>query len=153
MKSINELIEVCSVVEMAKRLKLSRARLYQLIDLGVFPPPVYCIRTRRPLYPLSLQQRCVQIRKTGIGDNGQLCVFYTPHKTAKSINRTQGSKARAEECSSRLVDALKTVGIKTNATEVKTAVQKRFPNGLTLDQIDGAVIANLFKYFKSGGQR
>jgi hypothetical protein len=50
------------------------------------------------------------------------------------------------------VDVLKEAGVKTNATEVRTAVQKRFPNGLTLDQIDGAVIANLFQHFKSGGR-
>jgi hypothetical protein len=152
MTSPNEFIEVCSVREMAHRLGLSRARFYQLQKMGVFPPPVYCIRTRRPLYPLCLQKVCIHIRKTGIGDNGQLSVFYAPHKTTRSRTPAPKSKAKAEECYSHLVNALKAMGIKTNAAQVRTAVQKRFPNGLTLDQIDGAVIANLFQHFKSGGR-
>jgi hypothetical protein len=149
MTSLNEFIEVCSVAEMARRLDLSRARFYQLQKLGTLPLPVYCIRTRRPLYPLCLQQRCVRVRKTGIGDDGQPCVFYAPRKTAKANNSAPKPNAQNNECYGRLVDALKAMGIKTNATQVRTAVQKRFPNGLTLDQIDGAVIRDLYMYIKS----
>ena len=46
---------VCSVTELAKKLDLSRARFYQLQKVCVFPEPVYCIRTKRPFYPMDIQ--------------------------------------------------------------------------------------------------
>ena len=54
MLSNNDFKAVCSVTELAKNLDMSRARFYQLQKLGVFPEPVYCIRTKRPFYPLVL---------------------------------------------------------------------------------------------------
>ena len=58
---------VCSVSELARKLGLSRTRLYQLMEIGAFPRPVYCPRTGRPFYPLKVQNECMQIRKTGAG--------------------------------------------------------------------------------------
>lgn len=51
-----------------------------------------------------------------------------------------------------MVDILREMGIRAKATEVKTATQKRFPNGLTRDQIDETVITYLFKHLKSRGK-
>ena len=66
MKVLSEdLNAVCSVTELAKTLGLSRARFYQLQKMGIFPMPIYCIRTRRPFYTPDLRQICVDIRKTG----------------------------------------------------------------------------------------
>jgi len=48
-----------SVSEMARIVGLSRSRFYGLVNEGVFPPPVYDLRTRRPFYDLDLQQRCL----------------------------------------------------------------------------------------------
>ena len=66
---------ICSVTELAKKLRLSRARFYQLHNTGVFPPPVYCLYTKRPFYPMDLQEKCLKIRKTGIGYNGRPIIF------------------------------------------------------------------------------
>jgi len=58
---------IISVTEMAKMLNLSRARLYQLLEQGIFPQPIYDLRTHRPLYDAKLQERCLEIRNSGIG--------------------------------------------------------------------------------------
>jgi len=88
MLSNNELKAVCSVTEMAGKLGLSRARFYQLQKTGVFPAPVYCVRTKRPLYPLDLQQECLDTRKTGIGHNGQPIVLTLHEKKNPGSFRT-----------------------------------------------------------------
>ena len=57
MLSNNDLKAVCTVTELAKKLDLSRARFYQLLKMGIFPKPAYCIRTRRPIYTLDFTTR------------------------------------------------------------------------------------------------
>ena len=78
-----DLQSICTVSQMASKLGLSRARLYQLIDDGVFPPPAYCCLSKKPVYPSRLQEACLEIRKTGIGWNDQLVRFYRQRKKAK----------------------------------------------------------------------
>ncbi len=75
---------ICSVTEMAKKLGLSRARFYQLQNMGVFPTPVHCRHTRRPFYPMDPQEQCLEIRRTPIGANGQPTLFNTKRKAARS---------------------------------------------------------------------
>jgi len=72
---------ICSVTAMALQVGLSRARFYQLVKAGVFPQPRYSPRTRRPFYPLDLQKKCLEIRKTGIDLPGQPVVFNAPPQT------------------------------------------------------------------------
>ena len=78
-----DLRSICTVTQMAEKLRFSRARLYQLINEGVFPPPAYCRRSRKPLYPHRLQAVCLEIHKTGIGWNGKLVRFCKHRKKAK----------------------------------------------------------------------
>jgi hypothetical protein len=52
---------VVTVSEMARMVGLSRARFYQLVEAGVFPPPVYCVSTRRPMYVEELQTICLTV--------------------------------------------------------------------------------------------
>ena len=69
--------EMISVTEMINEIKLSRARFYQLLKQGVFPPPIYDIRTKRPMYDINLQKACIQVKQSGRGVNGQYMLFYT----------------------------------------------------------------------------
>ena len=85
----NDFGAVCSVTELAGKIGLSRARFYQLMEKGVFPKPVYCTRTRRPFYTLDLQQKCIDIRKTGIGYNQQPVVFYSERRGCQVMNLSQ----------------------------------------------------------------
>ena len=71
--------DVFSVTEVIIELGLSRARFYQLQNMGIFPKPLYS-GPNRPYYSQDLRQKCIKIRKTGIGDNGQPTVFFITHE-------------------------------------------------------------------------
>ncbi|RKY10514.1 MAG: hypothetical protein DRP56_00795 [Planctomycetota bacterium] len=140
----NDFKAVCSVTELAKNLDMSRARFYQLQKMGVFPEPVYCIRTKRPFYPLDLQQRCIEIRKTGIGHNGQPIIFYRRRK-----NKPVKPQNQLNADHKQLVDTLRQLGLKITASEVKSAVSTLYPQG-TVDHDGGAIVRGLFRHFRQG---
>lgn len=132
---------VCTVTQMAKRLRLSRARFYQLIEAHVFPPPVYCPFTRRPLYPLDIQETCIKIRETGIGLTGQFVRFYERRKTRKpDPDQTQ---ARA---------ILRGMGLSVTAAQIQKAlVQIKVPRS-GQRPTDPEVIRMLFQHFQGTRQ-
>ena len=72
---LNVLASRLSVSEMARMCDLSRSRFYALIVSGVFPQPVRNASCWRPHYDRELQQKCLDIRRTGIGFNGLLVMF------------------------------------------------------------------------------
>ena len=60
-----------SVAEMARMCSLSRARFYQLMKAGTFPPPEYDAQTGRPFYPEEKQRACLEVRRRncyGVGE-------------------------------------------------------------------------------------
>jgi hypothetical protein len=136
---------VCSISKMADKLNLSRPRFYQLLELGVFPSPVYCPFTKRPFYPLELQNRCLHIRQTGIGQNGMLVWFYSPRKRK---NRRRTKIAEEARHFREFVPFLRELGIKATVSEVENAVRVLFPAGLPKDQDERRIVAALFKHFK-----
>ena len=143
MLSDNNLKAVCSVTQMAKKLGLSRARFYQLQKMGVFPRPVYCPRTRCPFYPLDLQQRCLAIRRTGIGYNGWPIVFYSmrkdkPVKPQNQLNPTY----------KQLADTLRQMGLNVTLNTVNNSVKVLYPKGLPSHTDEGTVIRDLFRYLR-----
>ena len=138
----NDLNNVCSVAEMAAKVGLFRARFYQLQKAGVFPQPVYCIRTKRPFYSLDLQQKCIQIRKTGIGLNGQPVLFNRPRNNSTS-------KDQLDRKYKELAQTLKTMGLNVTNDRVKNAVDLLHPQGLSKQPIDEQLIRDLFKYFSN----
>ena len=134
-------VAICSVSEMAHRLGLSRARFYQLVKKGVFPPPVRS-GTQRPSYPPDLQEKCLAIHKTRVGFNGLPVLFN---------RRRQNGKARSGQGGQYegLVAALKNMGLKVTTSEVKRAVEILYPakweQGQGQDQ--GEVLRDLFQHF------
>ena len=136
---------ICSVTEQAKKLGLSRARFYQLQKTGVFPAPVYCLYTKRPFYPMDLQEKCLEIRKTGIGHNGRPIIFYS---------KRDGAATKPNSCSEQkyreLSDALGRMGLKTSPAEAGKAFMAIYPGNWKKLNIDGEVIAEVFRYFQNG---
>jgi len=143
----DDLEEVCSVSRQAKKLGLSRPRFYQLQKMGVFPPPVYCIRTKRPMYPQSLQQACMEIRRRGIGYNGLPVIFYSGRN-----DKTNPSGQKSDGYYKEIANALENFGIKASAVEIKKAINTVFPNGLAQDDFDGVALGELCHYFKKERQ-
>jgi hypothetical protein len=63
-----------SVTEMAVRCRLSRSRFHALVKLGVFPEPRR-EAGRRPYYSAALIEQCLEVRRTGVGVNGEVVMF------------------------------------------------------------------------------
>ena len=72
---------IVSVTDMSRIVELSRARFYQLLDMGFFPKPLHDERSKRPYYDLELQQKCLECRQSGIGADGSYMLFYSPRKS------------------------------------------------------------------------
>jgi hypothetical protein len=123
---------------MARRLGLSRARFYQLMRKGVFPPPVRS-GTRRPFYPPDLQQKCLQIRRTGVGFNGRP-VLFNKRRTRRPVRSEHGAEYNG------LVAALKNMGLKVNASAVERAIRTLYPAGLDESQDPNEVLRDLFRH-------
>ena len=136
---------ICTVTELAKKLALSRARFYQLQRAGVFPAPVYCLYTKRPFYPMDLQEKCLEIRKTGIGHNGRPIIFYSKRNVAATKPNSCSEQKYRE-----LSETLKQMGLKTSPANVRRAFMTIYPNDWKKLDIDGEVIAEVFRYFQNG---
>lgn len=131
-----------SVSEMAEICQLSRSRFYNLIQSGSFPKPVQPKSAKRPLYDQSLQQICLEIRRTCIGANGHPILFNRMKKKT-----TVPTKAEPKPQHAELIDALGELGLKTDAKAIATAITALFPAGIeTLDQ--GKVLQKLFRHLK-----
>ncbi|MCJ7776959.1 MAG: hypothetical protein MUP16_01415 [Sedimentisphaerales bacterium] len=136
----NDLNAVCSVSEMADKLALSRARFYQLLELGVFPLPVYCIWTKRPFYPMDLQQKCADIRRTGIGLSGKPVIFNRPRKDNQSRN---GVLRKYEG----LTLTLKNMGLDVTVNKVKDAVGLLYQGKSLKNTNTDLLVRDLFRHF------
>jgi len=136
---------ICSITELAKKLGLSRARFYQLQHTGIFPPPVYCILTKRPFCPMDLQERCLEIRKTGIGNNGRPIIFYSKRSSMPSKPQNNPGQKYKE-----LAETLNQMELNVTAIKIEKAVKVLRPETLEQPFIDGTIIRDLFRHFKHG---
>ncbi len=127
---------ICTVSQMAIKLKLSRARFYQLMDTGVFPPPAYCCSTKKPVYPTRLQGICIEIRRNGIGFNGQLVRFYGQRK-----------KAKPKPEHKQMVAILREMGLRVSIAQVRKAIRKLGLSTAENTIADGESIRELFMHF------
>ncbi len=144
----NDIESVCSVTEMARAVDLSRPRFHQLIQTGVFPPPAYDIHTRRPMYPLSLQRMCLQIRGKGIGFNGRPIRFNTPRK-ARQIRPGRRNPGGHRD----LADILHALGVRAAERDIAEAVKVLYPRGLSKGTIEASAIQNVQHYLRGNRKK
>ena len=132
---------VVSSVEMAGLCLLSRSRFFALVKDGVFPRPIRTESCKRPVYDLELQQKCLDIRRTGIGLNGPV-LFNRKSKTL-------GKKARPRLTNEHtdLIDALKSLGLQTTAESVDGALRELFPSGWA-DVDEGQRVRQVFLHLQ-----
>jgi hypothetical protein len=136
---------VLSVAEVASLCFLSRSRFHSLIRKLVFPPPVHSESCKRPYYTQDLAQKCVEIRRTGIGLNGQVVLFNRkPKKPGTKLKPTTPTAPQAHQ---ELVEAVRSLGLSVTADAVGAALAKLYPGGIEkLDQ--GEVIRKLFLHLQ-----
>jgi hypothetical protein len=147
---------IVSVSEMAGMVGLSRARFYQLVRSGIFPPPVYY--SGRPVYTAEMQAVCLEVRRSHRGANGKPILFYArrprPTRPAKATGK-KGTTAGKNEVVADLLDGLNALGLTTaTAAQVERATKDLFPQGTNgLDQ--GDVLKRVFLHLKNtnGGAR
>jgi hypothetical protein len=147
MSAKDDFESVCSVIEMVRAVGLSRARFHQLTRAWVFPPPIYDFHTKKPMYPLSLQRICLQIRSTGIGFDGQPVRFNTPRKAQQTRLR------RRNPGHGDLVDILGALDVRVAERDVTEAVRTLYPKGLPKGTIEAPVIRKVMRYLRGDSQK
>jgi len=117
------------------------------MDQGVFPKPVLHPSSNRPMYDQELQQKCLEVRRTGIGMNGVPVLFN--RKAAKSRTRKVQTKPTQENKADHadLLDALKGLGLSTTAQAVAEAVATLYPSSLA-GHDQGDVVRRVFLHLQ-----
>ena len=119
-----------TVSEMAELCQLSRSRFYDLIEAGVFPKPVLHPSSKRPMYDRGLQEKCLEIRATGIGANAVPVLFNRkPRKGGQAkTKRKPGAVPQGDHA--EILEALKTgFDLTPTVQAVTEALAAEFPNG------------------------
>lgn len=124
-----------TIADMARMVGLSRQRFNALMREGVFPSPVYCLATRRPMYVEEQQQVCLEVRRRHMGVNGRVVMFYprrpSPPATPKRRTRTSpvSSAAQVPSRHAELLDALRSLGLSPTVQQVEHALRAAYPQG------------------------
>jgi len=147
--NFKQLPAAASVSATAELCQLSRSRFYDLMNAGVFPKPIHIPSSKRPIYDRTLIEKCLEIRQSGIGFNGEPVLFNRKlTKTRKSIRgrNTHPNSTQYGE----VTDALKLLGLTTTNEVVGQAVAELFPRG-TNDHDQGEVIRRTFLHLQNKG--
>lgn len=129
-----------SVSEMAALCSLSRSRFHTLVREGVFPKPV---QGKRPHYTQELIQQCLDIRRTGIGANGQVVLFN--RRAGKKADRRRPDPPTPEY--PELVKSLRALKLTVSGEAVAAAVRAVFPGGIEgVDQVE--VVRKVFLHLQ-----
>ena len=137
---------VVSVTEMARAVGLSRARFYQLVKSGTFPPPDREPVTNRPRYFEEGQRRCLEVRRRNMGVDGKAILFYSRRRdfgTGKQKPPKPKLEAKNKDVTA-LMDGLNALGLTTaTAAQVEQITEELYPNGTAgIDQ--GQVLKAVF---------
>jgi hypothetical protein len=111
-------------------VRLSRARFYQLVREGVFPPPAY--DKGRPVYTEEMQEVCLEVRRRNRGVNGEPVLFYARRRASGLARKTPGSAKPAPRNKDipALLDGLNALGLTTaTAAQVEAVARELFPTG------------------------
>lgn len=113
---ISNLPTVLSVSQMAKVLQISRARFYQCLEAGYFLKPQYTEDTRRPYYTAEMAETNLNAKRTNVGINGKICLFYNPRNVsfspAPKISGPKTTKGKTDKNAyADLMEGLEALGL------------------------------------------
>jgi hypothetical protein len=123
---------VVSVTEMARMVGLSRARFYQLVKRGTFPPADQDQVSQRPCYCEEKQRLILEARRRNCGVDGKAILFYARRRDC-GHNKTPVRPAKPKSANTMIVDLidhLAEVKIVTTVAQVEAAVKEDFPQGI-----------------------
>jgi predicted DNA-binding transcriptional regulator AlpA len=134
-----------SALEMAEMLDLSKSRFFALVKAGSFPRAVQIESCKRPVYDQESQQKCLDIRRTGVGANGAPVLFNRKRKGVASKPRKVREPVAKEHAD--LIEALKGLGLTASSETVGRALAELYPTGN--DGIDqGEVVRQVFLHLQ-----
>lgn len=141
-----------SVSEMAKMVGLSRARMYQLIKKGTFPPADHDPLSKRPCFLQEKQRQILEARRRNCGVDGKPVLFYSRRSDAgQKRTTTRPTIGKVKEVVKKyadLIDGLAALNVTASVAQVEPLVMKLFPNGT--DGVDpGEVIRAVFLRIQS----
>lgn len=136
-----------TVAEMARMVGLSRARFYQLMKQGVFPPPKMNESKSRPFYDQELQQVCLEVRRKNFGVNGQVVLFYARRQVIAPNKGKANQAVPKKQPHAEMIESLKALGLTVTATEVQTAMRELFPEGSVASD-HGEMVRTVFLHLK-----
>lgn len=120
---------VVTVRRMAEMCQLSRSRFYDLVEAGVFPKPILHPSTKRPMYDRQMQEKCLEIRRTGIGANSVPVLWNRKPRRSSSVKLQRTPVVSKQEDHAELVDSLKSLGLHPTNEIVTAALTTLFPQG------------------------
>ena len=131
--------KIVSVTELGRMVRMSRARLYQLIGEGIFPAPSRNEQTGRPFFSREQQEQCLEIRRSNLGANGKAVMFYgcrleapPPRPKRKQFpKRKQAEQQKAKDpLVSELRHGLFQLGVMSvSDLDIRHAVSRTYPDG------------------------
>jgi hypothetical protein len=138
---------VVSVAEMARMCGLSRARFYQLVNDGVFPPPLYRIDTKRPFFNQKIQEVCLEVRRRNFGLNGRPVLFYA-RRLGAPISKAKATPPKNSHKHADLIEGLRALGLTSvRCSDVEAAIQQTLTRGkVGID--DDTVLRTVFLHLK-----
>ena len=145
-----------SITDVARMVGLSRARFYQLIKAGVFPPPVYDLKTRRPYFTDHQQRICVDVRRKNIGINGQPILFYARKalfaKKMKSSPRSSNKNKQPSRWNG-ILEGLKSLGLGgIKSEQIEAIIRSNYPSG-TSDIDEGELLRTCYRNLRQKKMR
>jgi len=143
---------------MAKLMRISRSRLYQLIEQKIVLSPVYLLHNKRPVFTREMAVRNLQVKEQNVGINGQVIMFYASRQSTPQIPKPKISpveKRREEKTSSpkiqkhvQLMEDLEALGMENiKAEQIDSAIQKCFPTGVE-DVSEDEILRSIFRFMK-----
>ena len=125
---------VYSVTEVAHLCTLSRARFYDLIRDGVMPYPVYCVRTKKPMYFAEMAVICQRVRRSNVGIDGRYVIFYDRRpaapETTPSRKTPAASRPASDPLRQEMVETLRAMGVRTTDDEIAALILQQCPQGV-----------------------
>lgn len=142
----DELKVAVTIAEMARMLRLSRSRLYQLIGTA-FPEPSRDDRGR-PYYDAEQQAMCLEVRRRNCGVDGRPILFYAPRGSVPTSAPRRKPKPKAAPAHAEVLEGVRALGLTTaTAAQVDAAIKHSFPSGI--DGVDpGEVLRAVFLSLK-----
>lgn len=135
-----------SALEMAEMLDLSKSRFFALVKAGSFPKAAQLESCKRPVYDLESQQKCLDVRRTGVGANGAPVLFNRKPKSGSTSKQRRAREPVANEHAD-LIEALKALGLTANSEAVGRALTELYPTGC--DCIDqGELVRQVFLHLQ-----